>query len=286
MKENRLHYPIRLMAKVLQVSRAGYYAWCVRKPSRRARTDVELSVKIREVHELSRRTYGPRRIQAELAAEGMMVGRDRIGRLRKRMGLFCVQKRKFKATTDSKHDLPIAANVVNQQFATVLPGQVWGADITYIPTDEGWMYLAGVKDFGSREIVGWAMAERMSKQLARDALKKARAFRTPLPGCIHHSDRGSQYCSRDYRRDLQIAGFIVSMSRKGNCYDNAPTESLWGSLKQELIYHRRFTTREEARTAVQEYIEVFYNRVRRHSAIGNVAPSRYAESFYHERASA
>jgi putative transposase len=286
MKDNRLHYPVKLMARVLEVSRSGYYAWLVRKPSQRAGTDMELSPKIRKAHELSRRTYGPRRIQAELAAEGVKVGRDRIGRLRKKMRLICIQKRKFKATTDSKHDLPIEENLLNQQFTNLVPGQVWGSDITYIPTGEGWLYLAGVKDFGSKEIVGWAMGERMTKGLVRHALRKARAFRTPLSGCIHHSDRGSQYCSKEYRRDLQAAGFIVSMSRKGNCYDNAPTESLWGSLKQELIYHRTFATREEARAAVQEYIEVFYNRVRRHSAIGNVAPSRYAESFHQERVSA
>jgi len=212
-----------------------------------------------------------------------MAGRDHIDRLRKEMGLGCKQKRKFKATTNSKHNLPTAPNLLNQVFSPTTPGMAWGTDITYIPTDEGWLYLAGVKDFGSKEIVGWAMGDRMTKELVRAALAKALAFRTPLPGCIHHSDRGSQYCSHEYRRDVEAAGLRASMSRKGNCYDNAPTESLWGCLKQELIHHRRFATRAEAMAAIQEYIEIFYNRVRRHSAIGNVAPSRYAESFYLEK---
>lgn len=283
MKDNRLHYPIKNMAKTLEVSRAGYYAWLVRGPSTRARSDGELKAKIRKAHDDSRATYGSKRIQAELAAEGTMVGRDHIGRLRKEMGLGCKQKRKFKATTNSKHNLPTVPNLLDQAFSPRTPGMVWGTDITYIPTDEGWLYLAGVKDFGSKEIVGWAMADRMTKELVRAALAKALAFRAPLPGCIHHSDRGSQYCSHEYRRDVDAAGFRASMSRKGNCYDNAPTESLWGCLKQELVHHRRFATRAEAMAAIQEYIEIFYNRVRRHSAIGYVAPSRYVESFYQEK---
>lgn len=280
MKDHRLHYPIKLMAKVLDVSRAGYYAWLVRGPSARSRAEGELKAKIQKAHDVSRATYGTKRIQAELAADGTMAGRDHIGRLRREMGLGCKQKRKFKATTNSKHNLPTAPNLLNQAFSPPAPGMVWGTDITYIPTDEGWLYLAGVKDFGSKEIVGWAMGDRMTKELVRAALAKALAFRTPLPGCIHHSDRGSQYCSHEYRRDVEVAGFRASMSRKGNCYDNAPTESLWGCLKQELVNHRHFATRAEAMAAIQEYIEIFYNRVRRHSAIGNIAPSRHAECFY------
>lgn len=283
MKDNRLHYPIKLMARVLDVSRAGYYTWLGRRPSARSVADAALKEEIAKAHEESRQTYGPKRLQAELAAGGRKVGRDHIGRLRKEMGLRCRQKRKFKATTNSSHDLPTAPNLLDQEFSPVSPGMVWGTDITYILTGEGWLYLAGVKDFGSKEIVGWAMGDRMTKDLARSALAKALAFRTPLPGCVHHSDRGSQYCSHEYRRDVEAAGFLVSMSRKGNCYDNAPTESLWGCLKQELVHHRRFETRAEAMAAIQEYIEIFYNRVRRHSAIGNIAPSRYAESFYLER---
>lgn len=280
MKDNRLHYPIKLMAKVLEVSRAGYYAWLVRSPSARELSDRKLKVEIAKVHQASRETYGPKRIQTELSDAGTRIGRDHIERLRKEMGLVCKQKRKFKATTNSKHDLPTAPNLLDQKFSPLTPGMVWGTDITYIPTDEGWLYLAGVKDFGSKEIVGWAMGDRMTKELVRAAFAKAYAFRKPLPGCIHHSDRGSQYCSHEYRRDIEAAGFRVSMSRRGNCYDNAPTESLWGCMKQELVHHRRFATRAEAMAAIQEYIEIFYNRVRRHSSIGNIAPSRYAESFY------
>ena len=248
--------------------------------------DVQLTPLLVEIHEESRKTYGPRRMKDELADRGVHAGRDRIGRICKQEGLGCIQRRKFKATTNSRHDLPIEPNLLSQDFASHAPGEVWGTDITYIPTGEGWLYLAGVKDFGSKEIVGWAMGERMTKELVRDALRKALAFRTPRPGCIHHSDRESQYCSHEYRLDVAAAGFRVSMSRKGNCYDNAPTESLGGTLKQELVHHKNYTTRAEAIASIQEYIEIFYNRVRRHSAIGNMAPSRYAESYYEEKASA
>ena len=283
---NRLIYPIKLMAKAFAVSRSGYYAWLIRKPSARAVADTRLMPLIVKIHEESRKTYGPRRMKDELEARGVHVGRDRIGRICKNEGIECIQRRKFKATTYSQHDLPTEPNLFAQGFAGHVPGEVWGTDITYIPTDEGWLYLAGVKDFGSKEIVGWAMGERMTKDLVRDALRKALAFRTPKPGCIHHSDRGVQYCSHEYRADVAAAGFRVSMSRKGNCYDNAPTESFWGTLKQELVHHRHYATRTEARDSIQEYIEIFYNRVRRHSVIGNMAPSKYVESYSEGKASA
>jgi len=283
MKAYRLRYPVKVMARVLEVSRSGYYRWLTRRPSQRAIHDTVLKALIAAAHKRSRGTYGPRRLQDELAAEGQHVGRDHISRLRKEMGLRCVQHRKFKATTNSKHNLPVAENMLEQKFSVTVPLTVWGSDLTYIPTDEGWLYLAGIKDFASREIVGYAMGERMTTELVRSALQKALRFRRPLPGCIHHSDRGSQYCASSYRQDIENAGMIASMSRKGNCYDNAPTESFWGHLKQELIYGRRFHTRNEAIAAVREYIEVFYNRMRRHSALGNTAPSVYAETFYSQR---
>jgi transposase InsO family protein len=248
--------------------------------------DDGLKIRIRAIHEKNRKTYGSKRVKLELALDGFIVGRDHIARLRKEMKCVCVQKRKYKATTDSKHDLPVATNLLEQQFDIMTPGAVWGTDITYIPTDEGWLYLAGVKDFGSREIVGYDMDSRMTKELVRRALARALEIRTPLPDCIHHSDRGSQYCSHEYRNDIAKAGFRASMSGKGNCYDNAPTESFWGTLKQELVYQRRFATRMEAKAAIQEYITIFYNRIRRHSAIGYMAPSVYAESFKQERKSA
>ena len=257
--------------------------WVSRSPSRREVEDAIIKPLIQAAHKLSRQTYGPRRLCVELAAEGHRVGRDRIARLRKALGLKCIQHKKFKATTNSKHNLPIVPNLLAQNFENTTPGTVWGTDITYIATDEGWLYLAGVKDFGSREIVGYEMSDRMTKELVQEALRKALRWRKPLPGCIHHSDRGSQYCSHDYRRDVAKADLVASMSRKGNCYDNAPTESFWGCLKQELVHHRRFRTRAAARAAIQEYIEVFYNRIRRHSSIGNMAPSLYVEALMRER---
>ena len=286
MKEHRLLWPVKIMARVLEVARSGYYVWLVRMPSKREMQDAILKPLIRSAHKLSRETYGSRRIKIELAAQNHRVGLGRISRLRKEMGFTCRQRKKFKATTNSKHNFPVAPNLLDQKFDIPAPGMVWGTDITYIPTDEGWLYLAGVKDFGSREIVGFAMGSRMTKELTQEALRKALHFRTPLTGCIHHSDRGSQYCSHEYQRDVKTAGLITSMSRKGNCYDNAPTESFWGCLKQELVYHRRFKTRAEAQAAIQEYVLIFYNRMRRHSSIGYMAPSIYAESFYVKRKSA
>ncbi len=283
MKAYRLLYPMKIMARVLEVSRSGYYRWLTRGPSRRDLRDTLLKVLIESAHKRSRGTYGPRRLQEELAADNQKVGRDHISRLRKEMGLKCIQKRKFRITTDSKHHLPVAANLLEQKFDVSAPGTVWGTDITYVPTDEGWLYLAGVKDFASREILGYAMGGRMTTDLARGALQKALQFRTPLPGCIHHSDRGSQYCAAEYRKDVENAGMLASMSRKGNCYDNAPTESFWGHLKQELVHHRHFQTRDQAIAAITEYIEIFYNRMRRHSALGNTAPSVYAEAYYSQR---
>jgi transposase InsO family protein len=286
MKDNRLIFPVNIMARTLHVARSGFYAWLSRKPTEREVRDAVLKPLIRAAHAKSRKTYGSLRLRDELLACGHRVGRDHIARLRKEMGLQCIQHRKFIATTNSNHNLPVVPNLLAQDFSEMVPGKVWGTDITYIPTDEGWLYLAGVKDFGSREIVGYAMGSRMTKELVQAALRKALENRTPLPGCIHHSDRGSQYCSLDYRRDIEKAGLRASMSRRGNCYDNAPTESFWGCLKQELIYQRRFATRAEAMAAIQEYIVIFYNRVRRHSSIGNMAPSIYAETFYSERKSA
>ena len=274
------------MAKVLGISRSGYYKWLDRKLSKREISDNLLKIQIQEIHKLSRATYGPKRIQSELKDRGIIVGRDRITRLRREMDLKCKTRKKFKATTNSNHKLPVAPNLLEQKFDIKHPGTVWGTDITYIPTDEGWLYLAGVKDFCSREIVGYAMGSRMTKELVREALRKALERRKPLPECIHHSDRGSQYCSYAYQNDVKKAGFKASMSRRGNCYDNAPTESFWGTLKQELVFHMRFKTRVEAIAAIQEYIEIFYNRIRRHSAIGNVAPSIFAEKYYQKRSAA
>ncbi|MFZ4618693.1 MAG: IS3 family transposase, partial [Rectinemataceae bacterium] len=275
-----------IMARVLEVCRSGYYAWLKRKPADREVLDIVLKALILTAHKRSRETYGTLRIQAELASLDHHAGRDHISRLRKELKLRCRQRRKFTATTNSKHNFPVVPNLLDQKFDIPEPGMVWGTDITYIPTDEGWLYLAGVKDFGSREIVGFAMDKRMTQELTREALRKALSFRKPLDGCIHHSDRGSQYCAHEYQGDVKKAGLIASMSRKGNCYDNAPTESFWGSLKQELVHHYHFKTRAAAQAAIQEYIAIFYNRMRRHSSIGYMAPSIYAESFNREKKSA
>lgn len=280
MKQERKNYPIKLMARVLEVSRSGFYAYLQRKPSKLELRHNSLQVSIRAAHENSRRTYGPRRIQAELAENAIIAGRDCITRIYKKLQLNCIQNKKFKATTNSNHNLPTAPNLLDQDFSCKEPGKVYGTDITYIITDEGWLYLAGVKDFGSKEIVGYAMSERMTKDLVLVALAKALSYRPIERGCIHHSDRGSQYCATAYQQAVKDAGMQTSMSRKGNCYDNAPTESFWGCLKQELVHHRRFRTRAEAKAAIQEYIEIFYNRVRRHSVLGNIAPARYAQLWY------
>ena len=277
MKKQRHTYPLDLMAEQLAVSRSGFYRWLTRKPSKRSVENERLKLLIKEAHERGRGTSGTTKLQQDLKEKGVDVGRDRIHRLKKEMGLECIQKKRWKATTNSKHKHPVAPNLLDQKFDISTPGMVFGADITYIDTDEGWLYLAGLKDFCSKEIVGYAMGSRMTKELTIEALQMALKYRKILPGGIHHSDRGVQYCSGTYVDMVKKAGFKVSMSRKGNCYDNAPTESFWGALKQEFVYHYRFRTRLEAKAAIQEWIEVFYNRIRRHSALGNIPPAVWAE---------
>jgi putative transposase len=278
----RSAYPISLLCRVLGVSRSGFYDWIKRPLSSRAQFDERLKLAIQAAHRRTRETYGSRRMQAELKAEGFVAGRDRIARLRSSMNIVCKQKRKFKATTDSKHDFPVADNLLNQVFAPSAPNQIWLTDITYLPTQEGWLYLAGIKDVFTCEMVGYAMDSRMTQELTAKALWRAVSHKRPDAGLIHHSDRGSQYCAHDYRKLLDQFGMQVSMSRKGNCYDNAPMESCWGSLKNELVHHRRFQTRSEAEAAVREYIEVFYNRQRRHSRLGNLSPAEFTKNFYQQ----
>jgi len=279
MKTMRLDYPVTTLCRTFGVSRSGFYAWLSGTPSQRVKTDERLKLAINAVHKQSRETYGPLRMQPELAAQGFKAGRDRIARLRRELALRCKQKRKFKATTNSNHTLPVAENLLNQTFSPSRPNEVWLTDITYISTGEGWLYLAGVKDVYTCEIVGYAMGERMTQALTAQALWRAVRHKRPLPGLIHHSDRGSQYCALSYRKLLEQFGMQASMSRKGNCYDNAPMESFWGSLKNELIHHQHYPTRIDAQAAIQEYIESFYNRQRRHSRLGNVPPALFAENF-------
>jgi putative transposase len=252
-RKMRLRYPVPFMCNFFDVSISGYYAWLNRPPSRRAQEDKRLEVEILASHERTRQTCGPERIQKDLAEHGIKAGVCRIRRLRKKLGIRCKQKKKFKATTNSKHNLPVAENILDQNFNATAPNQVWVTDITYIPTKEGWLYLAGHKDLFTGEVVGHAMSSRMTKELVSLSLFRAVAAKRPDKGLIHHSDRGSQYCSHDYRKLLDQFAMKSSMSRKGNCYDNAPIESFWGTLKSELVNHRRYKTRQEAIEEIREY---------------------------------
>jgi putative transposase len=271
----KAQFPVRFVCRHLGVSPSGFYAWRRRRPSAREQSDTQLAALIAEVHEQSRGTYGALRVQADLAELGQQVGRRRIARLMRALGLESRRKRRFKATTDSNHTQPVADNVLDRQFAVSAPDRAWVGDITYVPTREGWLYLATLIDLFSRRVVGWAMSARIDAQLTLDALDMALAARSPAAGLVHHTDRGSQYASRDYRRALATRGLVCSMSRKGNCWDNAVAESFFASLKTELVHHRDFATRSEARSAIFEYIEVFFNRHRRHSTLGYVSPVNY-----------
>jgi len=286
MKPLRLTYPVPLLCRVLEVSRSGYYAWLIRPLSKRAQEEGRLDVEIKAAHTRTRQTCGPERLQRDLQAHGVRVGICRIRRIRKKLGIRCKQIKKFKATTDSTHAHPVADNLLDQRFEAEAPAQVWVSDITYISTDEGWLYCACHKDLFNGEIVGYALGSRITKDLVSRSLFRAVAAKRPPQGLIHHSDRGSQYCSSDYRKLLTKFGMTASMSRKGNCYDNAPMESFWGTLKNELIYHCRYRTREEAIKEITEYIEVFYNRQRRQARLGYLSPAAYERLFYAGRAAA
>ena len=280
MKELRLDYPKCLLSRILKVSDSGYYAWVDRPPSRRAQEEVRLELEIMVAHNRTRQTYGPERLQRDLSEHGVRVGIWRIKRIRKKLGIRCKQKRRFKATTNSAHRLPVAENLLRQQFKVFRPNAVWVTDITYIPTDEGWLYLAGHKDLFNGEIVGYAMGERMTKNLVSQSLFRAVEAKRPARGLMHHSDRGSQYCSQEYRRLVEHSGLLSSMSGKGNCFDNAPMESFWGTLKQELVHHRHYASRHEAIRDITEYIEIFYNRQRCQARLGFLSPAAYAQRFY------
>ena len=280
MEELRPHYPVAVMCRVYEVSESGYYAWRDRPLSPRAKENARLEVEIRAAHQRTRETCGPERLQSDLADHGITAGVDRIKRMRKKLGLRCKQKRKFKVTTDSKHHLPVAPNVLKQNFAVSRPNQAWVSDITYIPTDEGWLYLAGLKDLFNGELVGYAMNERMTKNLVMQALFRGVSAKRPGQGLIHHSDRGSQYCAHDYQKMLLQFGMTPSMSRQGNCWDNAPMESFWGTLKNELVHHRHYRTRAQAIQEITEYIEIFYNRQRKQARLGYLSPAAFTQQYY------
>jgi putative transposase len=273
-EDHRDTYPVRLMCAVLEVSPAGYYAWRERPVSARATSNSTLLAEIRQVHHDSGQRYGSPRVHAALRTQGRGASRGRIERLMRRYGIRAIMARPRRVrTTDSRHDLPIAPNLIARDFTAAAPNRVWLADITYIPTAEGWLYLAAVMDLFSRKIVGWAMRNHMQVELTSSALTMAVRQQRPGAGLIHHSDRGVQYASRQYRAALAAAGVTASMSRKADCYDNAPMESFFHTLKTELVHHRDYKTRAEAQRDIFAFIEGFYNRTRLHSAIGYIAPT-------------
>ena len=265
------------MCRVMSVSRSGFYEWLSRPESKRSQQDQALKANIRVLHEKSRQNYGERRIKDDLADQGKVVSRRRIARLMKEEGLVCKTKRKFKATTDSKHNKPVADNLLKRDFQQQHPDQAYVGDITYVRTREGWLYLSVFIDLCSRAVVGWSMNNRMTATLVADSLQMAMWKRRPAAGLLVHSDRGSQYASDRYQELLSENQFVCSMSRKGNCWDNAVAESFFHTLKTELIHHEDFETREEAHQAIFEYIEVFYNRQRKHSTNGYLSPFKYEE---------
>jgi len=264
------------MCELLKISRSSYYDWLIQKtPSARAQENQMLLDKVKMIFIEHKGRYGSRRIRQTLFNMGHLVSRKRVGRLMKTLQLCCKTKRKFKCTTDSKHTLPIAPNLLNRNFSPAGMNQVYAGDITYIWTQEGWLYLAVVIDLFSRQVVGWAMNSRMTSDLVNDALLMALWKRKPTKGLIWHTDRGSQYASTSHRLLLKRHGIKQSMSRKGNCWDNAVSESFFHTLKTESLYHYQFKTREEARMVAFEYIETYYNRIRMHSANGYVSPVEY-----------
>ena len=264
--------PIGRICALLDVSVSGYYAWRRRGPSQRQLDDMIFLAHIRARFAASNGTYGSPRMHVDLCEDGLTIGRHRTARLMRDNALKANQKRRFKKTTDSDHGGSIAANLLDQDFTCDGPNRKWGVDISYVWTAEGWLYLAIVLDLFSRRIIGWAVSDRLKKDLALTALRRAISVRGPEPGLIHHSDRGSQYCSYDYQRLLKAHGMIASMSGKGNCYDNAMVEAVFKTIKSEMVWRTSFQTRRQAEMAIGRYIDGFYNPTRRHSALGYKSP--------------
>ena len=272
---NKALVPIERQCELLGVSASGYYAWKGRPWSGRRVADEGYLNQIRVQFALSNRTYGSPRMTAELRAGGASIGRGRVARLMRENGLKAVQRQRYRRTTDSHHLHPVAENLLDQDFSCARPNQKWGADISYLRTREGWLYLAIVVDFYSRRIVGWAVSDRLKQELALAALQKAVTQRRPVTTPIHHSDRGSQYCAGDYQKYLRDHGLESSMSGKGNCYDNAMVETVFKSIKSELVWQILFNTRIEATLALEKYIDRFYKPRRRHSALGYCSPIEF-----------
>ncbi len=276
----KAHYPLSLMCRVLEVTRSGYYAWRRRPPSKHAELDAELRVVVAAAHDESGGIYGAPRVLESLQKSGHPTSRKRVARLMREQGLAGRKKRRFCVTTDSDHSLDTAPNVLQRRFDPDAPNTAWAADITYLPTHEGWLYLAIVLDLWSRRIVGWSMSEFIDTELALSALRMAIDTRRPMPGLVHHSDRGTQYAATDYRHALDENGLICSMSRRANCWDNAVAESFFGTLKVELVGDRTFRSRMEARQAVFKYIEAFYNSRRLHSSLGYRSPAEFEKLYW------
>lgn len=268
---------MKKLCKALRVSLSGYYSWRNRLPSNRDEANELLRLKIVDIHAKSHGRYGSPKITKELHHQGDPCSRKRVARIMRENKIRSKVKRKFRVTTDSKHNLPVAANLLQRNFSPIAENTAWVSDITYIWTNEGWLFLCVILDLFSRRIVGWSMAEHMRQELVQDTLQMAVTGRNPQAGLIFHSDRGSQYAAYKTQETLKALGIIQSMSRKADCYDNAVAESFFKLLKSELIYHERFATRAEARAAVFEYMEVFYNRQRIHSSLGYLTPERYEE---------
>jgi transposase InsO family protein len=279
-EEHREQWPVRVLCDALDVSPAGYYAWRDRPASARQQEQRAMLVEIRAVHAEYKARYGSPRVHAELVARGHDCCVNTVAKLMRDHEIRAKTARKFRCTTDSDHDLPVAENLLDRQFDPAAPNAAWVADITYIPTGEGWLYLAAVEDLYSRRVVGWSMADHLESRLVVDALALAVERRLPGEGLLAHSDRGSQYASDHYQRLLGKQGITCSMSRRADCWDNAPMESFFASLKKELVHDANFATRSEARAAIFEYIEVFYNVQRRHSSLGYVSPAEYEQSKY------
>jgi putative transposase len=270
------------MCRALGVSRAGYYAWLKRRPSAAAVRRADLTDEIKQIHDEVKGRYGSPRIRAELVGRGHECCVNFVAKLMREAGIAAKTRRRFKQTTDSNHSMPVAENVLDRQFDPDEPNASWVGDVTYIPTREGWLYLAVVEDLFSRAVVGWSMDATMTSRLVVDALEMALARRlkgSSSSGLVAHSDRGSQYASEHYQRRLADERIACSMSRRANCWDNAPMESFFASLKKELVHHEDYPTRAQAKASIFEYIEVFYNRVRRHSALGYVAPAEYERTY-------
>ncbi len=277
-EEHRASWPVAVQCEVLDVSRSGFYAWRKRPASGQAQRRESLLVEIRAIHDESRKdVYGSPRMHRELMARGRRCNLKTVARIMSEHGIRAKATRKFRMTTDSKHDRPVAPNVLDRAFEQRAPNQAWVSDITYIPTREGWLYLAAVEDLYTRKIVGWSMSERLTSRLVVDALEMAIERQLPGEGLLSHSDRGSQYASEHYQELLKRHGIRCSMSRKGDCWDNAPMESFFATLKKELVHFEDYTTRAGARESLFEYIELFYNRVRRHSALGYKSPAEFEQ---------